>query len=375
MTGWSPTFFGYSVRLLCINFGYRINNWKALTGTRCIQVRRIWILQKILLVSIPPNLKNDILINWFCSSDLLGPEKAYKYKTWVYLGGSASAEFIADIALCPLEAVKVRMQTTIPPAFTGTFSGLSSIIAKEGVSGWVQEDAHVWMGADKIPAFTKDCILYGPDKFHVRNWQLWFQINAPSPTHKLACRYNDEICIIWNNRRIDLQELTWQEIRLWKYCTNSCFFRWRVYCWYSLCYCISSSRCMLPPVFHNFITASALIENMPHTRWWYQNSMPTVHPENPLVQPYQEYIRILGLKGYGMGFPLGLSWLAHWRVCSGWSTTLSKYSWGTLSPTYICDMDFADILAHSLPSTGGEEKPPQVANKSWARRFLALEII
>jgi solute carrier family 25 phosphate transporter 3 len=36
-------------------------------------------------------------------------------KTVVYLGASASAEFLADIALCPLEAVKVRMQTTLPP--------------------------------------------------------------------------------------------------------------------------------------------------------------------------------------------------------------------------------------------------------------------
>src|ERR1700761_8211669 len=36
-------------------------------------------------------------------------------KTLVYLGASASAEFLADMALCPFEAIKVRMQTTIPP--------------------------------------------------------------------------------------------------------------------------------------------------------------------------------------------------------------------------------------------------------------------
>ena len=69
------------------------------------------------------------------SRDLLGPENAKKYKTYVFLAGSASAEFIADIALCPFEAVKVRMQTTIPPAFTGTVSGISSIVGKEGVAG------------------------------------------------------------------------------------------------------------------------------------------------------------------------------------------------------------------------------------------------
>jgi len=68
-------------------------------------------------------------------SDAVGPENAYKYKTLLYLTASASAEFIADIALCPFEAIKVRMQTTIPPAFKGTFDGISSVTAKEGFGG------------------------------------------------------------------------------------------------------------------------------------------------------------------------------------------------------------------------------------------------
>ncbi|KAL7266895.1 Cu/Pi carrier [Rhizina undulata] len=68
-------------------------------------------------------------------SDLLGPESALKHKTWIYLAGSASAEFIADIALCPFEAVKVRMQTSMPPEFKGTVDGLKGVVAKEGVAG------------------------------------------------------------------------------------------------------------------------------------------------------------------------------------------------------------------------------------------------
>ncbi|KAL9675159.1 hypothetical protein QQ045_003360 [Rhodiola kirilowii] len=40
-----------------------------------------------------------------------GPEYAAKYKTLIYLSGSASAEIIADIAMCPMEAVKVRVPT------------------------------------------------------------------------------------------------------------------------------------------------------------------------------------------------------------------------------------------------------------------------
>ncbi|KAK1091326.1 Cu/Pi carrier [Friedmanniomyces endolithicus] len=68
-------------------------------------------------------------------SDLAGEENAVKYKTYVYLAGSASAEFFADIGLCPLEAVKVRMQTTIPPFATGTLNGINKIVSTEGVAG------------------------------------------------------------------------------------------------------------------------------------------------------------------------------------------------------------------------------------------------
>ncbi|OCK77526.1 mitochondrial phosphate carrier protein 2 [Lepidopterella palustris CBS 459.81] len=68
-------------------------------------------------------------------ADLVGEQNAYKYKTTLYLTASASAEFIADIALCPFEAVKVRMQTTIPPFAKGTLDGLSKITGKEGFAG------------------------------------------------------------------------------------------------------------------------------------------------------------------------------------------------------------------------------------------------
>jgi len=68
-------------------------------------------------------------------SGFAGEENAQKYKTAIFLTASASAEFIADVGLCPFEAVKVRMQTTIPPAFTGAFQGINSITAKEGTAG------------------------------------------------------------------------------------------------------------------------------------------------------------------------------------------------------------------------------------------------
>jgi solute carrier family 25 phosphate transporter 3 len=50
-------------------------------------------------------------------ADLVGEENFHKYKTFVYLAGSASAELIADVGLCPFEAVKVRMQTSMAFVF------------------------------------------------------------------------------------------------------------------------------------------------------------------------------------------------------------------------------------------------------------------
>jgi len=82
-------------------------------------------------------------------SDLAGPEAAYKYKTALYLSASASAEFLADIALCPFEAVKVRMQATIPAQYKGTFDGFSKITAAEGVSGLYKGLYPLW--ARQIP--------------------------------------------------------------------------------------------------------------------------------------------------------------------------------------------------------------------------------
>lgn len=56
-------------------------------------------------------------------------------QTVVYLGASATAEFLADIFLCPFEAIKVRMQTTIPPYATTLRQGWSKVIAEEGFGG------------------------------------------------------------------------------------------------------------------------------------------------------------------------------------------------------------------------------------------------
>lgn len=110
-TGWSPTFFGYSAQGAFKYGGYEF-------------------------------FKKTY-------SDMAGPEAATKYRTGLYLAASASAEFFADIALCPFEAIKVRMQTTMPPFAKGTLDGFRIITGKEGVAGLYKGLYPLW--ARQIP--------------------------------------------------------------------------------------------------------------------------------------------------------------------------------------------------------------------------------
>jgi len=110
-TGWSPTFFGYSAQGAFKYGGY------------------------------------EFFKHFY--SDLVGEETSRRWRTSLYLAASASAEFIADIALCPFEAAKVRMQTTVPPFATGTFDGISRITGKEGIAGLYKGLYPLW--ARQIP--------------------------------------------------------------------------------------------------------------------------------------------------------------------------------------------------------------------------------
>ena len=65
-------------------------------------------------------------------SSLVGQETAVEYRTFVFLAASATAEVFADAALCPFEAVKVKMQTARPEAkFPTSFGPAWSLVAKE----------------------------------------------------------------------------------------------------------------------------------------------------------------------------------------------------------------------------------------------------
>ncbi|CAB3369224.1 solute carrier family 25 member 3-like [Cloeon dipterum] len=104
--GWAPTFIGYSMQGLC-KFGFY-----------------------------------EVFKNMY--SGILGEENTYLWRTSLYLAASASAEFFADIALSPMEAVKVRIQTQ--PGFVSTLREAVPLMYKdEGLGGFYKSLVPLWM--------------------------------------------------------------------------------------------------------------------------------------------------------------------------------------------------------------------------------------
>jgi len=64
-----------------------------------------------------------------------GEAKAWQRRTYIYLAASAMAEFIADLFLCPLEAIRIR--SVSDPTFPkGLGAGASKMLATDGVLGF-----------------------------------------------------------------------------------------------------------------------------------------------------------------------------------------------------------------------------------------------
>jgi solute carrier family 25 phosphate transporter 3 len=63
--------------------------------------------------------------------DVLGPESASRNRTAVYIASSAIAEFFADVALCPLEATRIRLVSQ-PTFATGLVPGFLRLLREEG---------------------------------------------------------------------------------------------------------------------------------------------------------------------------------------------------------------------------------------------------
>jgi len=64
----------------------------------------------------------------------LGDRKAWDNRTSIYLASSAMAEFIADLFLCPLEAIRIK--SVSDPSFPkGVAGGLQHVMSTQGVGG------------------------------------------------------------------------------------------------------------------------------------------------------------------------------------------------------------------------------------------------
>ncbi|EEQ89723.2 hypothetical protein RJZ56_004728 [Blastomyces dermatitidis] len=69
------------------------------------------------------------------SIDFLGYETAARNRTAVYLSSSALAEFFASIALCPLEATRIRLVSQ-PGFASGLVGGFGKILKNEGIGAF-----------------------------------------------------------------------------------------------------------------------------------------------------------------------------------------------------------------------------------------------
>jgi solute carrier family 25 phosphate transporter 3 len=67
--------------------------------------------------------------------NMVGYENAVNNRTAVYLASAACAEFIADIALCPLEATRIRLVSE-PTFANGLVGGFAKIAKQEGVGAF-----------------------------------------------------------------------------------------------------------------------------------------------------------------------------------------------------------------------------------------------
>lgn len=66
---------------------------------------------------------------------MLGYETAANNRTAVYLVSAATAEFFADIALCPLEATRIRLVSE-PTFANGLIGGFGKIYRQEGIGAF-----------------------------------------------------------------------------------------------------------------------------------------------------------------------------------------------------------------------------------------------
>lgn len=88
----------------------------------------------------------------------MGEQKAWDNKTAIYIGAAAGAEFIADIFLCPLEAVRIR-SVSDPEFCTGLLDGFMKMGRTEGFSAFYAGFAPIL--AKQIPYTCAKFVVQG----------------------------------------------------------------------------------------------------------------------------------------------------------------------------------------------------------------------
>jgi solute carrier family 25 phosphate transporter 3 len=74
---------------------------------------------------------------------MIGEENSKNYRTALYIASSASAEFFADILLCPWETVKLKVQTQQGYG-RGLIDGTARLMREEGLAGAYQILPTLW---------------------------------------------------------------------------------------------------------------------------------------------------------------------------------------------------------------------------------------
>jgi solute carrier family 25 phosphate transporter 3 len=70
-------------------------------------------------------------------SNFVGYDNAQKYRELIWISGAASAEFCGCLALCPMEMVKVKVQTSVPGTFpTGFISATIAMNHNRKITGF-----------------------------------------------------------------------------------------------------------------------------------------------------------------------------------------------------------------------------------------------
>lgn len=94
--------------------------------------------------------------------NILGPEKAHQNRTAVYMVAAGTAEFFASVALCPLEATRIRLVST-PGFANGLLGGFGKILKNEGVGafysgfGPILFKQYANLNANSKSRYMKDC--------------------------------------------------------------------------------------------------------------------------------------------------------------------------------------------------------------------------